>query len=252
MKVSEVLNNVTLKLPGGGKFPLSKYVPYVTNADENIEGLSGGSSEILEFKYSPAAYLIMDCCWFDSEDKAWEYRYRIEINGEKNPNDVLNEIYYKQEPIIVTEQDVKNQINILNKVFGLNWGDSSGNFSPRLNLFCLYKENNISIDEYLILEKSIDQPVGGLHNFYILNPYLLTEEINQQMINDGNSEFLEGVIQNLEDKGLYIYCPVGQLINYINTEEIPNFDKLEEMYNTPEIPQEWIDEHASEIPQPSY
>lgn len=251
MKINEVLNKVTLKLPGGGKFPLSKYAPYITNVDEDVEGLSG-NSEPMEFKYTPAAYLAF-MNWFESEDKAWEYRYRTENNGE-NYNDVLNEIYSLQEPILVTEQDVKNQINILNKVFGYNWKNPSTNSDDfGIVLYCLYKENNIQLGENLIGMKQINQNQNQslIYSMYTFIPYLMTEEINQQMINDGNSEFSEGFIQNLNNQGLYIYTSLDQVHNYIDPNTIPNISEIEEMmFNTPEIPQEWIDAHASEFEAP--
>lgn len=247
MKINEVLNKVTLKLPGGGKFPLSKYAPYITNVDEDVEDLGGGS-ELIEFKYSPTAYLAW--CWFDSEDKAWEFRYRNEIMGE-NYSNLMDELWYKEEPIIVTEQDIKNQIELLDKVFGYTWNDPNGNYNLSLDLDYLYKENNIQLSEYLKIKNSIHRGADNeIDTMYTNIPYLLTEELNQEMLNDGNEYFSEEFIQKLANQGLYYYIPFIHISNYIDPNNIPNIDELAEIYNVPEIPQEWIDSHASDFESP--
>ena len=57
MNVNDVLNKVTLKLPEGGEFPLSKYVPYITNSTEEVKELVEESW----FKFhSPTGFAIYD------------------------------------------------------------------------------------------------------------------------------------------------------------------------------------------------
>ena len=46
MKTSEILDKVTLEFAGGGKLALSDYAPYISNGQEEVEGLSEGSEEI--------------------------------------------------------------------------------------------------------------------------------------------------------------------------------------------------------------
>ena len=71
MKINEVLNKVTLKLPGGGKFPLSKYAPYITNVDEDVEGLTGGNNILYaENIIYPEIFITLD--YFESEKEILE------------------------------------------------------------------------------------------------------------------------------------------------------------------------------------
>ena len=46
MKTSEILDKVTLEFAGGGKLALSDYAPYISNGQEEVEGLSEESEEI--------------------------------------------------------------------------------------------------------------------------------------------------------------------------------------------------------------
>ena len=111
---------------------------------------------------------------------------------------------------------------------------------------------NIQLGEYLKIKNTIYRGSDDdIDIFYTNIPYLLTEEINQQMINDGNEFFSEEFIQNLTNQGLYYYIPLSHISNYINPNNIPNIGELAEMYNTPEIPQEWIDAHADDFEVPS-
>lgn len=45
MKVSEILNKVTLKFNGGGKLNLSDYLPYIINGNEEVEIVEENNNE---------------------------------------------------------------------------------------------------------------------------------------------------------------------------------------------------------------
>ena len=51
MKTNEILDKVTLEFAGGGKLALSDYAPYISNGQEEVEGIGEEKEEGKLFKY---------------------------------------------------------------------------------------------------------------------------------------------------------------------------------------------------------
>ena len=239
MKINEVLNKVTLKLPGRGKFPLSKYAPYITNVDEDVEDLGGnGIPFVKENIVWPDAYILDN--YFESEDDIWEYRYRAEVLGQSNVlNTYMSDKFHHMQKIFTSDELIE-YYNLLKKVFG----DYSGN------------------------QNSNDLKVSGiLGSLNLENNLLFKSEIkeNDYIVTDIN--FNPECIEYSYIKSNYVECLNEKMNEMINQaiesgedipEEMINFEKelVENYYlygwkdteiTLPEIPQEQLDRLSNEI-----
>lgn len=225
MKINEILNNITLKLPGGGNLALGKYAPYITNAEEDVEGLSGGMLMNMfdGLNNVPEGYLLANTPYFSSEHDAWAYRYISEYGGDYN---IRHELEHYDDNgycnIYLTPNELAEQIDIQRKVFG--WNMSTFDVTP------VYKDNNIEDD--LIIKISVGY--DSIH-IEISKPILITEDLTlDEPAEDkkggkiyNNSDFIE-IVNDLNAQGLYIYGSI--------------YDFGESMPERPEIPQDIKDE----------
>lgn len=235
MKINEVLNKVTLKLPGGGKFPLSKYAPYITNVDEDVEDLGGnGIPFVKENIVWPDAYILTN--YFESEDDMWEYRYRVNVLEQSDViNNYMSDKFHHDIPKFFTSDELFEYYNLLKKVFG----DYSGNQNNN-TLGVEIIADNISFDMFLFKNEIKE-------NEYIVN----------------NIYFKPDNIEYSYIKSNYVVC-MNEMMNQLieNAEDVPeemiNFYKeiLENYYiytlndierTLPEIPQEQLDRLSNEI-----
>ena len=239
MKISEVLNNLTLQLPGGGKLTLDKYVPYITNAEEDAEGLTGGVINQLydDCEYTPVAYVINilhnTVPYFSNEHDAWAVRHLYYDKGFNRYDDPLKELCNWDEErsdfavTLLSPEELSEFINNYRKTCGELWSD---NFYGGIEVVPIYKENDIESDIIIYMYISYDRI-----QYYIGKPILLTEDlfaIEAQAEEKGGAKsksyygsdsFIE-LINELAAQGLYIYD------DYYRFNEQP--------YNNPEIPQE--------------
>jgi len=238
MKINEVLNKVTLKLPGGGKFPLSKYAPYITNIDENVEDLGGnGIPFIKENIVWPDAYILTD--YFESEDDMWEYRYRVNELGQ---SDVINN--YMQDkvnhniPKIFTTDELFEYYNLLKKVFGNYSGNQNNN---DLNISNILSDCNL---DNLLFKNEIKE-----NDYIVTNVYFGATDIEYSYIKSNyvvciNEEINEMINQSIESGNV-----PKEMINF-EKEIVENYYlyKLNDIEETlPEIPQEQLDRLSHEI-----
>ena len=238
MKINEVLNKVTLKLPGGGKFPLSKYAPYITNVDEDVEDLGGnGIPFIKENIVWPDAYTLDN--YFESEDDMWEYRYRVNVLEQSDViNNYMSDRFNHNVPKIFTSDELFEYYNLLKKVFGDYTGNQNnndlnvGSILTSFDFGSLLFKNEIKENEYIVTDVYFDSYYIGYS--YIKSNYVIcmNEEINEminQAIESGDApeemiNFEKEVIENY-----YVYT----------------WKDIEE--TLPEIPQEQLDRLSNEI-----
>ena len=240
MKVNELLDKVTLKLPNGGKLPLKKYVPYITNADETIEDLGSSSNNGLlyfEDKEIIIPDAFMTTIYFDSEDAMWEYRYRVEVLNEtsimENDPSIQAQYYHEGFPKIFTKEEFTEYYNSLIKVFGEIGSNNINDQEESSEYFLTDFFNNMVSPLYkneLKENQIILSHIAGCGGTYIEPVYKLSSYFEEV---DYNDDYLDGAPQeainwfneNIINSGYHIY----KWKENINNEALP------------EIPQEYMD-----------